>query len=76
MNWRGFAAEYLSAYQKHRTLELSNLDYYVVRRCLLALLQGVEGQVVWQNPLVVRDVLAQIREKAGLRISPPGMCEK
>ena len=76
INWEGFAAQYLSEYQKYKLLDKTNLDYYVVRRCLLALLQGVEGQVVWQHPLVVRDVMQLIYEKAGMRVDLPSKNEK
>lgn len=71
VDWDGFAARYLSEYQKYKTMDKTNLDYYIVRRCFLALLQGVEGQVVWQHSLVRRDVMDQIYEKAGVRIDLP-----
>ena len=35
---------YLIAYQTHRPLDSANLDYYRVRRCVRALVEGAEGE--------------------------------
>ena len=60
---------YLAAYRIYRPLEDTNLDYYQVRRCVMALAQGVEGQKIWQHPLIVRDLLAFIRQVSGIQIT-------
>jgi hypothetical protein len=62
---------YLAAYRAHRSLDDANLDYYKVRRCVLALVQGVDGQKVWRHPLLVRDLLATIHDVIGIQISMP-----
>jgi aminoglycoside phosphotransferase (APT) family kinase protein len=62
---------YLAAYRTHRPLDSTNLDYYGVRRCVMSLAQGVEGQKVWQHPLIVRDLLAYILEITGIQITMP-----
>jgi aminoglycoside phosphotransferase (APT) family kinase protein len=62
---------YLAAYRTHRPLDSTNLDYYRVRRCVMSLAQGVEGQKVWQHPLIVRDLLAYIHDVTGIQISMP-----
>jgi hypothetical protein len=38
---------------------------------VLALIQGVEGQKVWQHPLIVRDLLAYIHDVTGIQIAMP-----
>jgi hypothetical protein len=62
---------YLAAYRSRRPLDDGKLDYYRVRRCAMALVQGMEGQKVWQHPLIVRDVLACIYDVTGIRVSMP-----
>ena len=62
---------YLAAYQSHRSLDSTNLDYYRARRCVLSLIQGTEGQKVWQHPLIVRDLLAIILDITGIKITTP-----
>jgi aminoglycoside phosphotransferase (APT) family kinase protein len=71
VDWDLMADLYLVAYRAHRSLDDTNLDYYRVRRCVLALIQGVEGQKVWQHPLIVRDLLAYIHDVTGIQIAMP-----
>lgn len=59
---------YLAAYRVFRPLDDTNLDYYQVRRCVMALAQGVEGQKIWQHPLIIRDLLAFIRQVTDIEI--------
>ena len=63
-----FAESYLDAYQAEKTLDKSHLDYYQVRRCVNALIQGLEGQTVWQQPPIVRDLIAFIRSITDIQI--------
>ena len=71
IDWNLAAEQYLLAYQQHRELDQTNLNYYRVRRCLLALIEGSEGQKVWQHPLIVRDLLGYIQEITGIQIELP-----
>jgi aminoglycoside phosphotransferase (APT) family kinase protein len=71
VDWDLMADVYLAAYRAQRSLDDTNLDYYRVRRCVMALIQGVEGQKVWQHPLIVRDLLAYILDGTGIRITIP-----
>jgi hypothetical protein len=69
--WDLVADLYLAAYRTHRSLDDTNLDYYRVRPCVMALVQGAEGQKVWQHPLIVRDLLATILDITGIQITMP-----
>jgi aminoglycoside phosphotransferase (APT) family kinase protein len=71
VDWDLMADLYLAAYRAHRPLNDTNVDYYRVRRCVLALVQGSEGQKVWQHPLIVRDLLAYILDVTGIQITLP-----
>jgi hypothetical protein len=71
VDWDLMADLYLAAYRTHRSLDDTNLDYYRVRRCVMALVQGFEGQKVWQHPLIVRDLLAYILDITGIQITVP-----
>ncbi len=71
VDWNLMADLYLAAYRTHGSLDDANLDYYRVRRCVMALVQGFEGQKVWQHPLIVRDLLAYIFDITGIQITMP-----
>lgn len=71
IDFNKFAELYLDAYQAEKSLDLSNLDYYRVRRCINALIQGAEGQPVWQHPLIVKDLLEFILLITGIQIKTP-----
>lgn len=71
VDWDFVAELYLSAYQTQKQLDSTNLDYYRVRRCVMSLIQGFEGQKVWQHPLIVRDLLAYILDITGIQITMP-----
>ena len=64
---------YLASYRTHRPLDTTNLDYYRVRRCVRALVEGAEGQLVWQQPLIVRDLLACIHDVTGIQLTIPAV---
>ena len=65
------AERYLAAYRAHRNLDGANLDYYRVRRCVRALVEGAEGQEIWQQPLIVRGLLACVHQLAGIQLTVP-----
>ena len=60
---------YLDAYRSERHLEETYLDYYRVRRCVHALIQGKQGQAIWQHPLIVRDIVDFISATTGIHIT-------
>lgn len=71
VDWERVVELYLAAYRTHRALNDTYLDCYKVRRCVLALVEGVEGQKVWQHPLIVQDLIATIHDITGIHISMP-----
>ena len=71
VDWEMAAKLYLDAYRSQRPLDGAHLDYYRVRRSVDALIQGVEGQKVWQHPLIVRDLIEYIRKITGVQITMP-----
>jgi aminoglycoside phosphotransferase (APT) family kinase protein len=71
VDWEMAAKLYLDAYRSKRPLDSTHLDYYKVRRCVYALIQGHEGQVVWQHPLIVKDLIEYIRKDTGIQITMP-----
>lgn len=68
--WETAVDMYLDSYRAHRSLDLKYLDYYKVRRCVIALVAGASGQPVWQHPMIVKDLIAYTREVTGIRIGP------
>jgi aminoglycoside phosphotransferase (APT) family kinase protein len=71
VDWDLFARLYLAAYRAHRRLGDTYLAYYRVRRCVSALLEGFDGQQVWQHPLIVRDLLAYVLDTTGIELTLP-----
>jgi len=71
LDWDSVALKYLSSYQESRELDTTNLDFFQVRRCLHALIQGHEGQKVWKQPLIIRELTDYIQQKTGLKIKLP-----
>lgn len=71
VNWEQAAQLYLDSYQAQRPLDTTHLDYYRVRRCVNALAQGVDGQKVWQHPLIVKDLIEYIHRITGIRMTIP-----
>lgn len=71
LDWAGIADPYLAAYQARRPLDTSNLPYYRVRRCVMALIEGVEGQKVWQHRGIVTDLIAYVRKVSGITVMIP-----
>jgi hypothetical protein len=67
--WEIAVDMYLDAYQAQRALDLQHLDYYKVRRCVIALVDGASGQAVWQHPAIVQDLIAYVREVTGIQIA-------
>lgn len=67
----GFVKRYLSAYQRELPLLPERLMYFEALRCVMALLEGADGQVVWRHPDILIQVLEKLSEHTGLRIKPP-----
>lgn len=70
-DWDLVADLYLTTYRDYSSLDGTNLDYYRVRRCLSAIVEGAEGQKVWQHPWIVKDLLAYIHTITGIQITIP-----
>lgn len=69
--WETAVEMYLDAYRAHRSLDLTHLDYYRARRCIIALVEGASGQSIWQHPNIVQDLIECTREVTGIRIVVP-----
>jgi aminoglycoside phosphotransferase (APT) family kinase protein len=71
VDWDLVAESYLTAYRKQKNLDITNISYYRVNRCVMALIQGFEGQKIWQHPMVVDDLIGYIRKTADVMINVP-----
>lgn len=71
VDWDWVVESYLTSYQTYKQLDQTNLEYYRVRRCLMALVQGAEGQPVWQQPLIVKDLIDFIDKTTGNKTRVP-----
>lgn len=66
-----FVERYLSAYQRELPVSHESLEYFEALRCVMALLEGADGQVVWRHPDILTQVLEHLYACAGLRIKRP-----
>ena len=66
-----FEEPFLAAYQAELPLDHSRLDYYRVRRCVHALIEGAEGQEIWQYPPIVSDLITMIKDLTGVTVDMP-----
>jgi aminoglycoside phosphotransferase (APT) family kinase protein len=71
IDWELATKIYLAEYEKLAPLDHTHLETFQVRRCLRSLIEGHEGQQVWQYPPIVQDVLAYIRKITGIEIVLP-----
>jgi len=71
VDWEEFSQQYLDAYRALLPLDTTNIDYFMVKRSVEALMEGVRGQEVLHHPLIVEDLVELIYKVAGIRISVP-----
>jgi aminoglycoside phosphotransferase (APT) family kinase protein len=61
-----FVQRYLAAYQAVQPRDLTHLAYYQALRSVSALIEGVEGHTIWQQPTVVADLIESIQTITGV----------
>jgi aminoglycoside phosphotransferase (APT) family kinase protein len=71
VDFQDVAEIYLQAYQSEKSLDRTHLDYYRVNRCANALMEGAQGQPVWQHPLIVRELRQYIYSATGISLRLP-----
>ena len=62
---------YLNSYLKTRPLDETNIAYYGTVRSVLALIEGVQGHVIWGHPEIFQLLVASIYEITGIKIKIP-----
>jgi aminoglycoside phosphotransferase (APT) family kinase protein len=70
-NWDEVISRYLAAYRNERSLEMTYLDYYRTLRCIIALVDGAEGQKVWSTPLALNSLTELIHDIAKIHVALP-----
>lgn len=71
VNFNEIVDRYLSAYRARKELDMRHLDYFQAKRCLKALIEGAEGQAVWQHPPIREELIDYIYKTAGIRVKVP-----
>ena len=62
---------YLASYRREAPVDSRVLDYYRARRCLIALLAGAGGRVLWRHPAIARDLIDDLRARTGIALAAP-----
>jgi aminoglycoside phosphotransferase (APT) family kinase protein len=68
--WEEIIARYLEAYQSVRCFDLEYLDYYLVLRCVIALVNGAKGQEVWRDHAISKSLTRMVFDVTKIRILP------
>jgi aminoglycoside phosphotransferase (APT) family kinase protein len=71
IEWNYLARGYLENYQIRRAFDLRDLAYYRVLRCVTALVDAADGQVVWRDPFIVKDLTEYIHSQTGISVASP-----
>jgi aminoglycoside phosphotransferase (APT) family kinase protein len=61
-------SQYLNAYTDIRPLDVSNLDYYRMLRCVPAVIEGATGQGAWSIEPILQDLILTIRNISGIQV--------
>lgn len=59
---------YFSEYSKVRPIDYTNLDYYRAFRLAMAYIEGLDGQEWWQQPEIVKNITAELKEFTGVTV--------
>ena len=59
---------YFSEYSKVRPIDYTNLDYYRAFRLAMAYIEGLDGQEWWQQPQIVKNIAAELKEFTGVTV--------
>ncbi len=62
------AEKYLESYRAPRPFDPDRLDYYRIRRCLIGLMDGADGQAAWRHPSIARELAADILRVTGVAL--------
>ncbi|MCJ7737031.1 MAG: phosphotransferase family protein [Anaerolineae bacterium] len=71
-NWVEVIPEYLEAYRSERSLDVTYLDHYRMLRCVMAFVDGAEGQEVWASPPALEWLTEHVHSISRVRVALPG----
>jgi len=71
-NWDEVMSRYLAAYRNERSLDVTYLDYYRILRCIIALVNGAEGQEAWASPSALKSLIGHVHDIAKIHVNLPG----
>ena len=63
--------EYLGGYEARRSLDRTNLPYYLGLRSLTCLLQAADGVEGWQHPGMIADLEASVSKVSNIKVALP-----
>ena len=59
---------YTEAYESIHPIDYSKMEYFVVFRLVRALVEGKDGQEVWTQPIIVENIVREIKKRTGVQI--------
>jgi aminoglycoside phosphotransferase (APT) family kinase protein len=60
--------KYLTEYETYIPIDYDKLNYFVVFRLAMALVEGLDGQEWWTQPHIVQNILSEIEERTGIKV--------
>ena len=70
-NWDDIMAKYLAAYRSERLLDETHLDYYQMLRCIIAFVDGAEGQAAWTSPPILSSLIDHVHHLTQIHVALP-----
>ena len=59
---------YIDAYESIHPIDYKKMEYYVVYRLVRALIEGLEGQEIWTQPIIVNNIIKEINDMTGILV--------
>lgn len=59
---------YFTEYSRHNPIDEEKLNYFIVFRLAMALLEGKDGQVFWTQPEIVANILGELKDRTGIEL--------
>lgn len=59
---------YIDAYESIHPIDYQKMEYYVVYRLVRALIEGLEGQEIWTQPIIVNNIIKEIKDMTGILV--------
>ena len=65
----GLIQNYLIEYGTYIHIDNERLNYFVVFRLAMALVEGLDGQEWWTQPYIIQNILSEVEKRTGISVN-------